>query len=213
MFRSVGGRRRGILDAGLPGRRHPFRAKSPAEQQEVDDAIASVLTWVQDRVRWFAESRARQYGLDDQTADDLTAEVMAELWRWALPGYDRQRGDLIIYLANCITNGLNRHTRLIMNHRDQTPADSDLLDLTAAPATNPVMDERIEQFASKVMQEPENYLAPRDARLLRAWLNKGEMTQTEFAAALGYAPRTLRHALQRIRATIITAAEMELDWG
>lgn len=195
---------------GLPNRRFPFRPENAAERQQLRPDVETVLRGVDAMIRSLVRRAQNQFGLDDDQASDMHAAVMERLWRRSLPNFDAALGHKVsTFLHACACKHIIHQVRTVSRQhrrrcREQlSPSTAIDRNLSLAVAPQDVSDRRIEAVARQVIQDPERYLTPWQAQVLRTLLEHPHAQKQEIARMLGYErASSLSTMLLRIRERI-----------
>lgn len=186
--------------AGIPGGRFPFRPTT-SQGAQLDGAFASVFDWVQPRAKAIARSRCRSLGLGQADADDLCQLVLEDVWRRALPGFDRDRGTpLEAYLTRCMHNSARKRVKGILARRRTSASGAHLP--AAAGRLDPIGDDRIERLSQAVMRNPHAYMEPEEADLLAAVVQNDQRPRADVARSLGVSVSTFDRRLASVRRSV-----------
>jgi hypothetical protein len=190
------------LDRPLAARQFPFRAapacqvgeeRAAAEAAEARRAIDETLRAHHGIIVSVALKAGHRRDYDRATIDELVADAMVHLTRYAAPRFDATRGVKVsTFLHHCSSMFAIQWTRAESCRRARSREVllgedrlADILAVKAAPDTS--LDARIERVAAFVLKHPERYLTPTQVQVFRAILEAPPGTQmTDVAKRLGY---------------------------
>jgi AraC-like DNA-binding protein len=192
---------------GLTGERYPFRPRPGHAGDTEFLRLEANLVLLGIDAMIYARIRARmQRHVDDHSVDDIAQRCRAHLWSRCLPAFDTgYKVKLGTYLYRCIDNFVrSEHQILSRRLRRAIASDPELMG-QSIPAPDSRLDHHVEALAEDIRANPERYLSPRQAKVLRSRLARPAVSVNDLARSLGYSHASnlslmLRRIMERIAA-------------
>lgn len=191
--------------------RFPFHADTPEDVPRINAAIGKVLEGVEDMLYKLAFKHIRQWSADRDEVEEVVQRTRIQLWNYSLPKFDTSRCEKVTtFIYSCADRFIRSESRHRQRASLPTSRSQRLkffgdgappLIRAAGPDTR--LDNRIEQIADKVRENPGLYLTGAQVEVFNAMIHSPGVLMKDLAKRLGYQRAScLSMMMRRIRERI-----------
>jgi hypothetical protein len=170
------------------GKKFPFRAKTKAEQADINAQASVILSRVDNMIFDIARNVLPK-DVDDDAVLEVVQRCRIWLWQKSLPKFNAWRGVKVsTFLHKCATNFIRQEKRAMTRRRHITQTlDAAFLDsLDARQEEDRIHDRQIEALSLDIMANPSEYMTPSQVTVFLAVVNNPEQMMKVLAQSLNY---------------------------